>query len=483
MSVIDWFYNSFGTFEDVEEVYLDAEGNEVRRWVRTFTSDPAWWLIIGILTVAAFVFTATGALPLVTGILLSLYNKGWVPWPLYTWSLFGVFLAIGIYCYFRLKSFLQVNTIQVRQDQKCDRQMFGGGRYFRNCPILTTQKAKLAFFTGNQQKVQSSQKPGDKFSLTSFVMQKKVPRTKLMKDMTREERLEYLNSTADIPRHEQFFIIEVVYYLGVWTLPRLLSEKFFTAFHRRWLDRHKENESDRYNAMKTDVESKVLEISVGAADGIIQDFSAPELNSDVKEASEELTRHLLMPLRRMGVELVQVIIVKMEDMPGEAGYQTTTQASIRARLKGKKERIEAVADRQTREKRAAENETAAKAEQEARARIAEAEASALVQVIAAEKRRQELANQAIIERMRAVADKQGELALAKLQEMSPEQISAVIMEIARNINPNLQGTTLASVEGLGDFLKNLPSYQLVEGLMQLFRKEAPGAPPTPPPST
>lgn len=479
--MIDWFYNTFGRYdEDVLESFIDAEGKPVKRWVRTYVSDPAWWLVIGVLGLLAFAFILTGAVPFLVGAYRYFYIKGWVVWPWYSWITILIVFVFGLIFLSLFKRILSVHTIHVRQDQKCDRQMFGPNRYFRNCPILYIPGwTKLAFFPGNQQKVQSAQKPGSKFSLTSFVMQKRVIRLKPVKDMTDQDKVEFQKMTAEIPRHEQFFVIEVVYYLGIWSLPRLLSEKFFTAFYKRWLDRDKET---KYDAMGEAVEEKVLEISIGAADGVIQDFSAPELNSDVKEANAELTRQLLVPLRQIGVELVQVLIVKMEDMPGEAGYQTTTQKAIRAEQKSVQEQSEAESDRKSREKRASENQAAAEKEQEARAKIAEAEAEALVQVIAAEKRRQELVNQAIIERMKAVADRSGDLALAKLQEMSPEQISAVIMEVARNINPNLQGATLASVEGLGEFLKNLPAYKLLEALMQFFQKK-PGTPPTPPPTS
>jgi len=472
--IINWFYDTFSLKDDVTEEFSDPTGEPVRRDVQTYLSDPGWWGLVVALGLMGIACILMGGLPLVIGIYRYCSIEGWIFWPLYSWVTFGGTLAIGIISLLLLKRVLSVYTIWVRQDQKCDRQMFGSNRYFRNCPILNIPGwTQLAFFSGNQQKVQSGKTQKSDFALTSFIMQGKSPRTKPLSKMSEDEKHQFLLDSRDVDRHEQFVVLEIVYYLGIWTLPRLLSEKFFSAFHKRWKD-------PNYNAMEDAVQKKVLEIVVGAADGVLQDFSMEELNSDVKEANEELTKQLLPALRRIGVELEQVIIVKVDDMDGIRGYQKTKQAAIEARQKSDQEQSEAESDRLSREKRAIENQTASEKEQEARAKIAEAEAEALKQVILAERQRQRLANQAIIERMKAVANKPAALALTKLQEMSPEQISEIIKTGLANINPNLQGTTLASVEGLGEFLKNLPATRLLEWIVSFIegKETLPPSPPT-----
>ncbi len=450
--MIDWFYEKFGKFVVITEEFEGPDGVKVVREVKIFNSDPAWvalvWgqLIAGILMImlgsslAAYAFLKESSL-----------------WGLQWWMPSGAIGIVGIAMLWGGFFVFRFWTVRVRPDQNANRQIFGATRFFHNTPILAPKGlVELAFFRGELQDVKSEEDDAnDALAVRSFIMQQSSPKN--------------AGDTLEIPRHEQLFVLQVVFRLGILSYPQLLSERFFASFHKRWQD-------GKHDAM-SEVREKVLKIVVALADGVLQDFSMPELNANVAEANEALAKALLAPLRRLGIELEKVIIVEVRDMPGTLGYQGNTQRTIEALQKSEREQAEATADKESRVKRATENALAAKQEQESRKEIVEKELLTLQALLENERKRQEIAVQEIIARMSAMTGHGSDVAILKLQEMKPEDALKVLTALAANLNPNLQGATLVSAEGLSAFIKALPAnnflQQMIDGILDLAKKQSP----------
>lgn len=469
----------------VHEIITDEDGTIVRdEWSRIWRVDLLWLLALGVPAAITLGLLILGIWTLASELYLFLYKGDVDEWPsrLYQTALITLLQVITYFAGKFTRKLYKERTIWVRQDQKADRQFLAGNTYFTNTPVLKI--GQFAFFSGGQQKIQSDKQATDDFAMTSMIMQ--LPPPPLKENATPDEMKTWKDSpeVLNIPRHEQFIILEIVFTLGIWTLPKLLSEKFFTEFNRRWQDRDIKDDKNRYNAMKT-VRAQILDIVLGNADGVFQDFSMQELNANVDRANRELTDMLRPLLQRIGVELEQVIIVRVLDMPNVTGFQTTMQKGLQAKQqanlavkRSKQDARERIAD-------AEQNLRATEKEMETRRKAAEFQETAIAAEVKVAEQVALRNLQPLIQELTVLKDQENRSALlsAKLSELGSTQMEAILVQFAKSLGLNVEhGGNITFTSVAGDpvrFHPGMAASEIIKTLGDMFNLYMKGENPKP----
>jgi len=454
---MDWVYlfaNYLLISEKTPPKYGSKDSEETRE-EKIFLNDPALWILL--------------VLTMLPGIAITI----WLLWSMNAndehWFLGSIYLLAGLFGTFSPPwLFFTTCSTTVRQDRLLNRQILGNSRYFTNARVLMIPGVtEMAFYPNNQQTIFSDQEKGGEFTLTSYVKQdlddhegfgvdadingvietedearKRVEEAKKRKPKKGEDRPpeEEVYDEEKVPRLEQLIVLKVIFKLPILTQPRLLNEQFFSAFKKR-------TENAKYDPISDEVRKQILQIVLGIADVILQKYSMTTLNGDVGRVNRALTARITPLLRRVPVEVEAIIVDSTKDL-NEQGFQSQNARLQQAVLKSNTDQGVAHATSRSRIVAAEANKAAVKAEQRTLAANAVNEKNALVKRKDRERVAAEVSVQQIITRMEALHGKEVELVLSKFNDMTPEQIMDFLKEVAKNLQPDLAGATVVTLDNL-----------------------------------